>query len=200
MDLHEAGRPGQRHQSQADDGTEAQLRSERYRQDAPRPHEARPQPDGGRRHEEDEEAKGPSHRGKRSGPKHPEGDRPGDAERPHPLPRLHEGVARQGQAGRQAYHIHRLPLQHLQRHRPLFPKEEDPSSGHRPDDIETFYQDQMQTKNPNTVIRYHANIRKALQYAFKKGFILTDPADRAERPKKGPTPIASTGRRRRRFF
>lgn len=32
-----------------------------------------------------------------------------------------------------------------------------------PDDIETFYQDQMQTKNPNTVIRYHANIRKALQ-------------------------------------
>lgn len=54
-----------------------------------------------------------------------------------------------------------------------------------PDDIETFYQDQMQTKNPNTVIRYHANIRKALQYAFKKGFILTNPADRVERPKKG---------------
>lgn len=54
-----------------------------------------------------------------------------------------------------------------------------------PDDIETFYQDQMQTKNPNTVIRYHANIRKALQYAFKKGFILTNSADRVERPKKG---------------
>lgn len=54
-----------------------------------------------------------------------------------------------------------------------------------PDDIETFYQDQMQTKNPNTVIRYHANIRKTLQYAFKKGFILTNPADRVERPKKG---------------
>lgn len=43
----------------------------------------------------------------------------------------------------------------------------------------------MQTKNPNTVIRYHAKIRKALQYAFKKGFILTNPADRVERPKKG---------------
>lgn len=54
-----------------------------------------------------------------------------------------------------------------------------------PDDIETFYQNQMQTKNPNTVIRYHANIRKALQYAFKKGFILTNPADRVERPRKG---------------
>ena len=53
-----------------------------------------------------------------------------------------------------------------------------------PEDIESFYREQLKTKNPNTVIRYHANIRKALQYAYKKGFILTNPADRVDRPKK----------------
>ena len=36
----------------------------------------------------------------------------------------------------------------------------------------------------NTVIRRHANIRKALQYAFKIGLISSNPADRVERPKK----------------
>ena len=36
----------------------------------------------------------------------------------------------------------------------------------------------------NTVIRRHANIRKALQYAFKIGLIDSNPADRVERPKK----------------
>ena len=53
-----------------------------------------------------------------------------------------------------------------------------------PEDIEAFYHEMLQTHNSNTVIRYHANIRKALQYAFKKGFILTNPADRVDRPKK----------------
>ena len=36
----------------------------------------------------------------------------------------------------------------------------------------------------NTVIHRHANIRKALQYAFKTGLIDINPADRIERPKK----------------
>ena len=36
----------------------------------------------------------------------------------------------------------------------------------------------------NTVIHRHANIRKALQHAFKLGLIDTNPADRIERPKK----------------
>jgi len=36
----------------------------------------------------------------------------------------------------------------------------------------------------NTVTRRHANIRKALQYAFKIGIIDSNPADRVERPKK----------------
>ncbi len=53
-----------------------------------------------------------------------------------------------------------------------------------PEDIETFYQKMLLTRNSNTVIRYHANIRKALQYAFKKGYILNNPADRVDRPKK----------------
>ena len=37
----------------------------------------------------------------------------------------------------------------------------------------------------NTVIHRHANIRKALQYAFRTGLINSNPADRIERPKKG---------------
>jgi integrase len=53
-----------------------------------------------------------------------------------------------------------------------------------PEDLEQFYAEMLKTRNPNTVIRFHANIRKALQYAFKKGFILTNVADRAEKPKK----------------
>ena len=36
----------------------------------------------------------------------------------------------------------------------------------------------------NTVIHRHANIRKALQYAFKTGLLDNNPADRIERPKK----------------
>ena len=38
----------------------------------------------------------------------------------------------------------------------------------------------------NTVIRRHANIRKALQYAFTIGLIQSNPADRVQRPKKQP--------------
>ena len=36
----------------------------------------------------------------------------------------------------------------------------------------------------NTVIHYHANIRKCLQYAFQIGMIRSNPADRVERPRK----------------
>jgi len=36
----------------------------------------------------------------------------------------------------------------------------------------------------NTVIHRHANIRKALQYAFKTGLIKNNPADKVDRPKK----------------
>lgn len=36
----------------------------------------------------------------------------------------------------------------------------------------------------NTILRYHANIRKALQYAVKCELILTNPADKVDKPKK----------------
>ena len=38
--------------------------------------------------------------------------------------------------------------------------------------------------SPNTVLHYHANIRKALQTAVKLDLIPSNPADRVERPKK----------------
>ena len=37
---------------------------------------------------------------------------------------------------------------------------------------------------PTTVIRYHAIIRKSLDYAFKQDLILNNPADKVRRPKK----------------
>lgn len=36
----------------------------------------------------------------------------------------------------------------------------------------------------NTVIHRHANIRKALQYAYKTGLINSNPADCVQRPRK----------------
>lgn len=51
--------------------------------------------------------------------------------------------------------------------------------------IQKFYNDVYnEGKTGNTVIHRHANIRKALQHAFKLGLIDTNPADRIERPKK----------------
>lgn len=38
--------------------------------------------------------------------------------------------------------------------------------------------------NPNTVIRYHANIRKALQRALKQGLVTSNQADLVDKPKK----------------
>ncbi len=55
-----------------------------------------------------------------------------------------------------------------------------------PKHIQDYYTWEM-TENDvsaNTVIHRHANIRKALQYAFKTGLIDINPADRVERPKK----------------
>lgn len=52
--------------------------------------------------------------------------------------------------------------------------------------IQDYYNYEMKVNNvsPNTVIHRHANIRKALQYAFRIGLIPSNPADRVERPKK----------------
>ncbi len=55
-----------------------------------------------------------------------------------------------------------------------------------PKHIQDYYTYELQEcgVTANTVIRRHANIRKALQYAFKIGLIDNNPADRVERPKK----------------
>ena len=51
-------------------------------------------------------------------------------------------------------------------------------------DIQAFYMEQLKRVTPNSVIHYHANIHKALKYAVKIDLILTNPADKVERPKK----------------
>lgn len=52
--------------------------------------------------------------------------------------------------------------------------------------IQDFYQHELSKGlTPNTVIRRHANIRKALQHAFQLDLIKSNPADKIERPKKG---------------
>ena len=55
-----------------------------------------------------------------------------------------------------------------------------------PRHIQNYYSYEMNENglSANTVIHRHANIRKALQYAFKTGMITSNPADKIERPKK----------------
>lgn len=55
-----------------------------------------------------------------------------------------------------------------------------------PKHIQDYYTYDMKVNKvcANTVIHRHANIRKALQYAFKTGLIDSNPADKIERPKK----------------
>lgn len=55
-----------------------------------------------------------------------------------------------------------------------------------PKQLQDYYTYEMKVKgvSANTVIHRHANIRKALQYAFKTGLLSSNPADRIERPKK----------------
>ncbi|NMA25370.1 MAG: site-specific integrase, partial [Clostridiales bacterium] len=50
--------------------------------------------------------------------------------------------------------------------------------------IQDFYQLELMRVSANTVIHYHANIRKSLQHAFKLGLIDVNPADRVDRPRK----------------
>ncbi|WHX28467.1 site-specific integrase [Brevibacillus agri] len=56
----------------------------------------------------------------------------------------------------------------------------------QPKPIQDYYQYELEVRGvtANTVIHYHANIRKALQYAFKTDMIPSNPADKVERPKK----------------
>ena len=51
--------------------------------------------------------------------------------------------------------------------------------------IQEFYAYEMKDKgvSANTILHYHANIRKALQLTFKTGVIDSNPADRIDKPK-----------------
>ncbi|MDW2797219.1 phage integrase SAM-like domain-containing protein [Clostridium boliviensis] len=54
-----------------------------------------------------------------------------------------------------------------------------------PQHIQDFHQSIFdEGYTPNTVIHYHAVLRRALQNAVKKGIISSNPADRVDRPKK----------------
>lgn len=57
-----------------------------------------------------------------------------------------------------------------------------------PKHIQDYYSYLMNDRNlsANTVIHFHANIRKALQYAFQTDLLKSNPADRVQRPKIMP--------------
>ena len=55
----------------------------------------------------------------------------------------------------------------------------------KPYHIQEFYTELFKLGlKGNTILRYHANIRKALEYAVKCELIITNPADKIEKPKK----------------
>ena len=51
-------------------------------------------------------------------------------------------------------------------------------------DIQRFYTIQLERVKPTTVIHYHAVIHRALKYAVKTDLILSNPADKVDRPRK----------------
>ena len=55
-----------------------------------------------------------------------------------------------------------------------------------PRHIQAFYSYEIEELGikPSTVLHHHANIRKALQYAYKTDLIPSNPADKVQRPKK----------------
>lgn len=58
-------------------------------------------------------------------------------------------------------------------------------TGIQPEDIEAFYREKAQSGLSNNTLRhYHGTIRCALQYAFKRGYVTSNVADRVEKPKK----------------
>ena len=51
-------------------------------------------------------------------------------------------------------------------------------------DIQDFYTEQLDRVSANTVIHYHAILHRALKYAVKMELIVSNPADKIDRPKK----------------
>ncbi len=59
-------------------------------------------------------------------------------------------------------------------------------TGLKPQDIQTFYTEQLNRVTASSVIHYHAVIHRALKYAVKIDVLVANPADKVERPKKEP--------------
>ena len=51
-------------------------------------------------------------------------------------------------------------------------------------DIQQFYLVQLERVKPNSVIRYHAVIHRAMKYAVRTDLITSNPVDKVDRPKK----------------
>ena len=72
--------------------------------------------------------------------------------------------------------------------RPYFNKRKIALKNLQPEDLEAFYRDMAANtkRSGNTIRHYHGTIRVALQYAFKKGYVVNNVADRVDKPKKEP--------------
>lgn len=70
--------------------------------------------------------------------------------------------------------------------RPYFNQRKIALKSLQPEDLEAFYRDMAAggKRTGNTIRHYHGSIRVALQYAFKKGYVVNNVADRVDRPKK----------------
>lgn len=67
---------------------------------------------------------------------------------------------------------------------PYFKREGITLSALKPINIQCFYMEQLKRVKATTVIHYHAIIHRALKYAVKIELLLSNPADRVERPRK----------------
>lgn len=67
---------------------------------------------------------------------------------------------------------------------PYFKEKEIKLCDLQPEDIEEFYDEQLQRVTANTVIHYHAIIRLALCYARKQGYITKNPIEEVNKPEK----------------
>ena len=68
--------------------------------------------------------------------------------------------------------------------KPYFREQGITLSGLQASDIQRFYTIQLERVKPTTVIYYHAVIHRALKYAVKTDLILSNPADKVDRPRK----------------
>ncbi|MDL2252994.1 site-specific integrase, partial [Ruminococcaceae bacterium OttesenSCG-928-I18] len=67
---------------------------------------------------------------------------------------------------------------------PYFKQKKMTLRGLEPRHLQSFYTEKLKVVKPNTVIHYHAVIHQALKYAVKTEMILSNMAEKVDRPKK----------------